>query len=120
VSRPAVSELISGELAEASEVVARRVARVRWLSQGRGVRSNAEIPAETLDRLAPLSGRARDQLERALRAGALSARGLQRVRRVARTLADLAGEEGVIDASHVAAALELRVGSAVLSPRLSA
>jgi predicted ATPase with chaperone activity len=42
------------------------------------------------------------------------------VRRVARTLADLAGEEGVIDASHVAAALELRVGSAVLSPRLSA
>jgi magnesium chelatase family protein len=51
---------------------------------------------------------ARAVLEARLRHGRLSARGLHRVRRVARTLADLAGRPGPIDEEDVCAALVLR------------
>jgi len=47
-------------------------------------------------------------LERAMRKLALSARGYDRVRKVARTIADLAGAHA-IDADHVAEALQFRM-----------
>jgi predicted ATPase with chaperone activity len=47
-------------------------------------------------------------LEHKLRAGQLSARGLHRVRRVARTVADLAGRELEITEEDVCLALALR------------
>jgi magnesium chelatase family protein len=47
----------------------------------------------------------RNELER----GRLSGRGLHRVRRVARTLADLDGDHEVIDDGAIATALQLRV-----------
>jgi magnesium chelatase family protein len=47
-------------------------------------------------------------LEARLRQGRLSARGLHRVRRVARTLADLAGRDGPVGVDDVHAALVLR------------
>jgi magnesium chelatase family protein len=74
----------------------------------RGVRCNAQIRPESLDRLAPLSADAAALLERRLRSGTLSARGLHRVRRVARTLADLDGTGPVISARQMAEALHLR------------
>jgi magnesium chelatase family protein len=83
------------------------------------VRTNAELPAKRLDEVAPLRGDAQELLERRLRSGTLSARGLHRVRRVARTLADLDGAPPVIGAGHVAAALELRVAFAALAPALA-
>ena len=46
-----------------------------------------------------------------LRVGALSARGLHRVRRVARTLADLAGAGDLVDEEHIATALAMRAES---------
>jgi predicted ATPase with chaperone activity len=50
----------------------------------------------------------------------LSARGLARVRAVARTLADLAGAGApVLSADHVAGALALRRPLAGLEPRLA-
>jgi predicted ATPase with chaperone activity len=47
-------------------------------------------------------------LERKLREGRLSARGLARARRVALTVADLAGHDGPLEEDHVLLALALR------------
>jgi magnesium chelatase family protein len=60
---------------------------------------------------------AADVLAQALKTGRLSARGLHRVRRVARTVADLQEEPGdVITAGHVAIALSLRVDAVPATP----
>ncbi|PZS23327.1 MAG: AAA family ATPase, partial [Acidimicrobiales bacterium] len=72
-----------------------------------------------LDEVAPLDEAAARLLERRLRAGALSARGLHRVRRVARTLADLDGAPRRVGVAHVAGALELRVGCSALVPAVA-
>ncbi|MHB8669760.1 MAG: magnesium chelatase subunit ChlI family protein [Acidimicrobiales bacterium] len=85
-----------------------RVAAARELARERGVRANAAIPAARLDQLAPLHPAAERLLERRLRAGTLSARGFGRIRRVARTLADLAGGSGAVEEEHVCLALALR------------
>src|SRR5581483_7048508 len=94
VARPDVSELLAGDgiaSHEPSAAVAARVAAVRAVAAGRGVASNAAIPTARLDELCPLTAAAERVLEYELRAGKLSARGLHRVRRVARTVADLSG-----------------------------
>jgi magnesium chelatase family protein len=109
VMRPDVDELMGGPLGEPSSAVAERVLAVRERAAERDVRTNAEIPGWRLDELAPLSDGASRALERELRKGTLSARGLHRVRRVARTLADLAGAGTRLEDEHVCAALELRV-----------
>ncbi|MBO0886691.1 MAG: YifB family Mg chelatase-like AAA ATPase [Acidimicrobiales bacterium] len=110
ITPPMVEHLLGGEPEEPTAVVSARVASVRALSCRRGIRSNAELPADRLDEVAPLSAAARRLLERRLRLGELSARGLHRVRRVARTLADLEGAPDVVGDEHVAGALQLRVG----------
>ncbi|GAC1314778.1 MAG: YifB family Mg chelatase-like AAA ATPase [Acidimicrobiales bacterium] len=116
VSRPDVSELLGDRVLEGSAAVAERVAAARGLAAERGVRANADLDGEALDRVAILGPLARRLVEHRLRAGGLSARGLARVRRVGRTLADLAGHSGaVLEEEHVAAALELRGDGAVLA-----
>jgi magnesium chelatase family protein len=119
LARPDVGELLGGPAGESSAAVAERVAQARELAGGRSVRSNAEIPANRLDDVAPLSKDGEALLERRLRSGSLSARGLHRVRRVARTLADLDGAPPVVGAGHVAGALELRVAFTALAPSLA-
>jgi len=115
VSRPEVSELLGDRAPESSAVVAARVAAVRAVAAGRGVRCNAELTQEQLDRVARLAPDARRLVEHRLRSGRLSARGLVRVQRVARTIADLGVEDdGVVDERAVAAALELRADIALL------
>jgi magnesium chelatase family protein len=71
------------------------------------VRVNAELRGNAIDAAAPLTDPATNVLESALRAGRLSGRGVGRVRAVARTIADLGGAE-IVDAEHVALALNLR------------
>jgi len=98
-----------GSAAEPSAAVAARVEAARRVAQEvRGVRCNAEVPAWQLDTMAPLSAGARRLLERRLRDGRLSARGLDRARRVALTVADLAGHDGPLREEHVLMALALR------------
>lgn len=108
VARPDPGELLGGPPAESSARVAERVAAVRARALERGVRCNAELPSDRLDAVAPLTSSAWTVLDRRLRAGVLTARGLHRVRRVARTLADL-DDCDEVDEEHVCAAMELRV-----------
>lgn len=108
LGRPDVEDLLGGPPGEASVCVAERVRFARLVAATRGVRYNAELAPKVLDRFAPLSPDAAALLERRLRAGALSARGLHRVRRVARTLGDLDGTGPVINARQMAEALHLR------------
>lgn len=115
LSRPDVGDLLGAPAGEASSVIAARVRAARGLAAERGVRCNAELVGTALERVAVLDPGARRLVEHRLRSGRLSARGLHRVKRVARTLADLAGHDrGVLDEGHVAAALELRADVAVL------
>jgi magnesium chelatase family protein len=116
VSRADPDELFStAGGGESSGVVRRRVLAARALAARRGVRSNAELCAAALQVHARLSDAARDLLEHHVRSGRLSARGLHRVRRVARTLADLDGGVARIDEGHVAEALALRAGRSALA-----
>jgi magnesium chelatase family protein len=94
---------------EPSAVVAARVQNARRRAEEvRGVRCNAEVPGWRLAREAPLGAGAKQLLERRLRDGRLSARGLDRVRRVALTVADLDGHDGALREEHVLLALALR------------
>ena len=112
VDRPDVADLMvdttrSGRVESTAEV-ARRVAVARQMASARGVPCNAEIPGPGLDQLAPVEPAARRLLEVRLRQGRLSARGLHRVRRVARTLADLDDRPGPVRVDDVYGALALR------------
>ncbi|GAB2833189.1 YifB family Mg chelatase-like AAA ATPase [Actinoallomurus bryophytorum] len=86
------------ELAESSEVVAERVLTARDRTRRRLAdtpwRTNAEIPGRELRRRFAPPGQALATLDRPLADGRLSARGLDRVVRVAWTLTDLIGKEG--------------------------
>ena len=115
VARPVADELLGGGGGEPTEVVAARVAAARQMAASRGVVANAALPASRLDLIAPLSSGASRILEYRLRQGSLSGRGLHRIRRVARTLADLDGVDGPLDEAHVCGALELRVELAGLA-----
>jgi magnesium chelatase family protein len=68
---------------------------------------NSLIVPSVIDEVAPLDAPARAVLEAGLRRGDLTARGYHRVRRVARTVADLRGDDSVGE-EHVRAALGLR------------
>jgi len=113
LGRPDVEDLLGGPRGETSARVAERVHFARLIAATRGVRCNAEITAPALEEFAPLSPDAAALLERRLRSGSLSARGLHGARRVARTLGDLDGTGPVIGARQMAEALHLRgVGGA--------
>jgi magnesium chelatase family protein len=108
VAPPEVIDMMGTSQGEASATVAERVARVRERAGSRGVVCNADLPSARLDDCAPLASDAESMLEGALRAGALTGRGLHRVRRVALTLADRDDHSGPIERVHVATALQLR------------
>ena len=108
VTRPRSSELFARTRGEPTHAVAERVAAARAVAEARGVPANVAISAGDADELAPLSAEAEAVLIRAVDDGRLSARGVHRVRCVARTIADLDGHVGPVEAGHVAAALALR------------
>ncbi len=93
-----------GREADLREQVARAVERSR---ERQSAKKNGDLSADELDRFAPLEKEARALLGSAARRRGLSARAIQSLRRVARTVADLEGEAAV-NASHLAQAIALR------------
>ncbi len=116
VTRPSVSDLMGHGRCEPTATVRSRVLAARAIAADRGIETNAAIPVDRLDELAPLAPEAGEVLAQALRSGRLSARGLHRVRRVARTVADLQGATGALTSAHVAMALSLRADAAPATP----
>lgn len=105
------ADLVLPPPAEGSAEVAARVAEARAIQTARyrdmPVRTNAEAEGEALTAFAEPDEAGRKLLAQAAEAMRLSARGYTRVLRVARTIADLAGAEGV-GRVHVAEALSYR------------
>ena len=90
-----------------ARVVAARRQQSRRYAGLRGTACNAHVPGRWLDAHSPVEPTARARLVQAGQTLALSARGYHRVLRVARTIADLDGEEAVT-APCVAEALRYR------------
>jgi magnesium chelatase family protein len=107
VGRPDADELL-GAAGEPTALVASRVAAARELARERGVATNASIRPGELDTLAALRPAATRLAVQMVRSGRLTARGLHRIRRVARTVADLDGHHGPLEEVHLATALALR------------
>jgi magnesium chelatase family protein len=84
-------------------------ARERQAQRLRGTRytSNSELSAAEIPRFCPLDGAGQRLMQAAMRQLQLSARGYHRVLKLARTIADLAGQEG-IGAAHLAEAIQYR------------
>jgi magnesium chelatase family protein len=105
------ADLVLPAPAEGSAEVAARVAAARVVQReryaGLGVRTNAEADGELLERVATPDEAGRKLLAQAAEAMRLTARGYTRILRVARTVADLSGSEGV-GRIHVAEALSYR------------
>jgi magnesium chelatase family protein len=104
-------ELSADRRGEASQVVTRRVAEARRL-QGRryderGPHCNGEMGPDAIRRWAKPDADGRRLLEHASRGLGLSARAYHRILRVARTIADLAGEDQ-ISSTHLAEAIAYR------------
>ncbi|MEU9007416.1 YifB family Mg chelatase-like AAA ATPase [Streptomyces sp. NPDC048551] len=95
---------VAARVREARERAADRLAQTPW-------RLNSEVPGHELRTRWPAGSGAMAQAERDMERGLLTARGLDRVLRVAWTVADLRGR-GHPDALDVAVALELRTGIA--------
>jgi magnesium chelatase family protein len=109
VVRPDVDDLLAGGGGEPSAVVAARVAAARQFALDRNGALNAHLPGAQLDAMAPLHPEARALLRDELEADRLTGRGYHRIRRVARTIADLQDRSELVLAHHVATALQLRV-----------
>ncbi|MFZ9398903.1 MAG: YifB family Mg chelatase-like AAA ATPase [Ilumatobacteraceae bacterium] len=108
VHPPEADELLGRFAGESTAEVVVRVRAARERAIERQGRLNAELDASSIDLHAPLSEAARRLLRDNVERGRLSGRGLLRVRRVARSLADIAGHDGELGDHHVAAALALR------------
>ena len=104
-------KLESGPAGESSEAVRERVAKAREIQRTRfqdeGILKNSEMGVRQVKKFAAPDDAAKTILRNAVDKYALSARGYHRLLKVARTIADMAGEE-TISQGHVLEALRYR------------
>ncbi len=110
VDRPRVDDLLADEHGESSSLIAGRVELARRVAIDRAGCLNSMLTADLLDEHASLTRSATQLVRSQLERGRLTGRGYHRIRRVARTIADLQGDIGAVDEQHIAAALALRIG----------
>ncbi|HYO76066.1 MAG TPA: ATP-binding protein, partial [Thermoanaerobaculia bacterium] len=111
VAALSTDEIASTEPAEPSAAIRARVEAARQIQHERfaqsGIRCNAEMSARHMRSHCELDPASRHLLLTAIERLGLSARAHDRILKVARTIADLAGHER-IEASHVAEAVQYR------------
>jgi len=88
------------------QVLAARAIQTRRFA-GTGVHCNAQMPPKLVKKYCPLPSEPRQLLERAMERLGLSARAYNRILKIARTIADLAGAEE-ISTPHLAEAIQYR------------
>ena len=96
---------------ETSEEIKRRVDKARKIQQERyskyGIFSNSELTPSLVEKYCKLDDRSKKILQNAFETLGLSARAHERIRKVARTIADLDGKEN-IEVKHIAEAISYR------------
>lgn len=100
-------ELLGAAAGESSGTIRQRVAAARALAVARQGKSNADLSPKEIDLHCAPEADAEDLLRQAMARLNLSARAYHRILKVARTIADLAGAEGV-GRGHVAEAVHYR------------
>lgn len=112
VPRLRFEKLSSSEKSESSEVIRERVERARKIQTkrffGSKIITNAEMGNEEIKRFCQLSPDSLNLLGEAIDKMHLSARAYNRILKIARTIADLSGEEN-ITLNNLAEALQFRV-----------
>lgn len=111
VSRLKPEEMTRQKLGETSEAVRERVLKGREKAQNRfkddKISSNAQMQSRHLREYCVLDDASRNLLEGAIRKLGLSARAMDRILKVSRTIADLAGDED-LKSNHLAEAIQYR------------
>ena len=111
-----LNEIMERKQGESSAAVRKRVNAARAIQRERfsneGVLCNADMTVQQISRFCPLNDACSALMEQAYQKMNLSARGYQRIRKVARTIADLNGEQDILP-QHLAEALRFR-GTSVL------
>ena len=111
VSRVDARRLVNRKKAEASAVVAGRVLKAREIQKHRfadeGIFCNSSMNNRQIEKFCPLSAECRNLLERIIEHMGLSARACSRIVKLARTIADLAGESYILP-HHISEAASYR------------
>lgn len=116
VEVPAISfdELNAKAPSETSAVVRERVNRARMVAAERyrawGIQNNGDLPGPLVKELCRYDEKAGELLKSSFLSRAMSARGFDRILRLARTIADLDGEELILE-RHVLEAVQFRFSS---------
>ena len=108
VDYQSLSSRVSGE---SSETMRKNVERARAIQlarfEGTDIVCNRAIPRSMLEQLCPLTDDAQKLLQAAFDRLGLSARGYDRILKVARTVADIGGDD-IINSDHISEAIQYR------------
>lgn len=111
VPRLAYNDLVKDRAQESSADIRQRVEKARAIQQERlkryGLYANAQMQHKQIKAVCQLTADAADLLKQAFTKMNLSARGYDRIIKVARTIADL-NDSGPIEAVHIAEAIQFR------------